>query len=205
LYIIIPLLLIAGSLLGVTIIVRRKMPYLRKLSPEAHQVGDSILRDYFPELVAWFRSIKWHENRQAALRETEKFLRRMRLVFLKFDHLSERLIKKVRKVHLSSDFKAKTENVSLNKEVPAAPQGGTAPALETPESLKAREQELIIEISQDPKNASLYETLGDLYLKINSDIDAREAYEAALAIEPNNQIVARKYSSLLKKSTATTQ
>ncbi len=199
-FIIVPLIFIVGSLVGMAIIVRRKLPYLRKLSPESHEFGEHIFSDFFPELVGWFKGIKWHEYNQISLRETEKLLRRLRLVVLKVDHVSERLIRKVRRTHITAHL----EQVATEAEKPVEPlvpdHTVVLPLQPTHEELKAREQQLIIEISQDPKNSGLYETLGDLYLKMSSIPDAKEAYEAALGFNPDNLVIARKYSALLKKT-----
>jgi len=199
LFIIIPLILIGVSIVGIALIVRRKFAYLIKLSPEAHEVSDNICEDFFPELISWFKQIPWHQYRQISLQELEKGLRRARLVFLKIDHASARLIQKVRHTHLATDLE---HNASIQAEtktdltVPEHMEMVVEPA---PEDLKGQEQQLIVEIAQDPKNASLYETLGDLYLKMDDTSDAKEAYEAGLAFGPDNQNLARKYSRLLKK------
>ena len=197
-FILVPLALIAISLLAIMVIIQRKLPYLRKLSPEAHQVSDQPLQDYFPELIQWLSQIKWRELQQGALRETEKLLRRSRLVISKIDHVSDRLIKKVRKIHLTNHLEQTAPVIEKAPETPVV-QNPVVFAEPTMEDLKAREQQLIIEIAQDPKNAELYEILGDLYMKMHSTTDAKEAYEAALGFNPDNQIVARKYSALLKK------
>jgi uncharacterized protein HemY len=197
-FILVPLILIVISLVAMAGIIQRKLPYLRKLSPDAHLVGEHPLQDYFPELMQWLSQIKWREYRQASLREIEKFLRRIRLVLLKVDHISDRLIKKIRRVHLTNHMEQVVPKIEKPVEA-VAPQAPVAFLEPTIEDLKAREQQLIIEIAQDPKNAELYEILGDLYMKMESSQDAREAYEAALGFNPDNQVVARKYSVLLKK------
>ena len=198
-FIIIPLILIGLSLIGIAFIVRRKFAYLIKLSPESHEVSANIFEDFFPELIAWFKQIPWHQYRQTSLQELEKGLRRMRLVFLKIDHASARLIQKVRHTHQITQLE---HTASVQPEVStevAVPEQTAIVAEPTPEDLKGQEQQLIIEIAQDPKNAGLYETLGDLYLKMNNIPDAKEAYEAGLGFNPDNQTLARKYSRLLKK------
>jgi tetratricopeptide (TPR) repeat protein len=194
-FILIPSLLIVLSLGGIGLIVYRKLPYLRKLSPEAHVVGDNLLYDFFPELISWFQKIPWHQYQQAILREVEKGLRRMRLAFLKIDHAAARLIQKVRHTHMTTQLEQQAV-VQPEKILP-----DQLPAFDKPEpeDLKAREQQLIIEVAQDPKNPSLYEMLGDLYLKMESLQDAKEAYEAGLGFSPDNEALAHKYSALLKK------
>ena len=194
-FIIAPLILVGISVIGMVVIVRRKMPYLRKLSPEAHEVSANIFDNFFPELILWFKQIPWHQYRQTSLQELEKGLRRMRLAFLKIDHASARLIQKVRRTHLATQLE---HTASIQTEV-VVPESMEIVAEPTPEDLKGQEQQLIIEIAQDPKNAGLYETLGDLYLKMNNIPDAKEAYEAGLGFSPDNQALAHKYSKLLKE------
>ncbi len=203
-FIITPLILIAVSIVGMAVIVSRKMTYLRKLSPESNEVSDNIFKDFFPELITWFNQIPWHQYRQVTLQEIEKGLRRMRLVFLKIDHASARLIQKVRHTHLATQLEHTTSIQSDVSTEVVVPEHMEIVAEPTPEDLKAQEQQLIIEIAQDPKNVNLYEKLGDLYLKMDIIPDAKEAYEAGLGFNPDNQTLARKYSALLKKIGETT-
>ena len=198
-FITIPLILIGLSLIGMVVIVRRKMPYLRKLSPEAHEVSDNIFEDFFPELLEWFNQIPWHQYRQTSLQELEKGLRWMRLAFLKIDHASVRLIQKVRRTHQTTHLEHTASVQTESSTEVVVPEHMEIVAEPTPEDLKGQEQQLIIEIAQDPKNDSLYEILGDLYLRMENNQDAKEAYEAGLGFNPNNQNIARKYSRLLKK------
>src|SRR3989344_8282427 len=186
-FIIIPLILIGLSLVCVAVIVYRKMPYLRKLSPESHEVSDNILNDFFPELIGWFNQIPWHQYRQKSLQELEKGLRRMRLAFLKIDHIFSRLIQKVRRTHLATEIEHSTTlQIESNMEV-AKTDNTEIVAEPTAEDLKGQEQQLIIEIAQAPKNVGLYEKLGDLYLKMDNILDAKEAYEAGLGFGPDNK------------------
>ncbi len=198
-FITIPLILIGLSLVGMAVIIQRKMPYLRKLSPEAHEVSDNILEDFFPELIIWFSQIPWHQYRQVSLQELEKGLRRLRLVFLKIDHASARLIQKVRHINHAAHIEHAVSVQSETSIEAIEPEKTAMVAEPEPEDLKGQEQQLIIEIAQNPKNVVLYETLGDLYLKMGNIQDAKEAYEAGLGFNPDNQNLARKYSKLLKK------
>ena len=198
-FITVPLVLIGISVIGIAFIVRRKFAYLIKLSPEAHEVSDNIFEDFFPELIKWFSQIPWHQYRQSSLQELEKGLRWMRLAFMKIDHASVRLIQKVRRTHISNHLEYTASVQSETSTEVAVPEHMTIVAEPTQEDLKGQEQQLIIEIAQDPKNAGLYEKLGDLYLKMDIISDAKEAYEAGLGFGPDNPDLARKYSRLLKK------
>lgn len=200
-FIILPLIFIAGSAVGVFVIIRRKMPYLKKLTPENNEIGESVLHDFFPELMAWIGQIDLAEIKQHALRELEKFLRKLRVATLKVDHISDSLIKNIRRAHLNNHI----EHVIADEKA-AEPAPKTEPAKDPKtvmmEDLKTQEQKLIIEIAQNPKDPKLFEVLGDLYLKLENLQDARDAYEAALGLNPNDQGIARKYSRLLKKPEA---
>lgn len=199
-FLLVPLIFIIGSAAGIIVIVYRKLPYLKKLTPENHEVGDTLVHDLYPEIFAWFDQVKWHEVRQYTLVELEKFLRKLRLATLKIEHLSDALIKKVRHTHLSGHI----EQMIAEEKVPE-PAAMVEPVKDPQQALieefKAQEQKLIIEIAQNPKDPRLYEVLGDLYLKLENHSDAREAYEAALSLEPTNEVLARKYSKLLHPKT----
>ena len=211
-FIIVPLLLIIGSLSGIAIIVHRKLPHLKKLIPETNESGNGIVKDFFPELFAWICSMEFKSYKQLSLTEVEKFLRRLRVMSLKIDHMSDSMIKKIRKVQLTNHLeKAVIERPSPDvASAPAAPSQrdksqhkgdiGTGPLDIGTDELKAREQKLIIDIAQNPKDSELYEELGDLYLKMNSAQDAKESYEAALELNPSDIALARKYSRLLKNT-----
>src|SRR3989344_7164044 len=120
------------------VIVRRKMPYLRKLSPEAHEVSDNIFEDFFPELISWYNQIPWHQYRQTSLQELEKGLRWMRLAFLKIDHASARLIQKIRRTHQATQLEhTASEQAESSAEV-LVPEQTAIVAEPTPEDLKGQ-------------------------------------------------------------------
>src|SRR3990167_4729165 len=78
------------------------MPYLKKLTPESHQMGATLWHDMFPEMIDGFHRIKFREYFTLTLVETEKLLRKIRLVFSKIDRVSNLLITHVRRVHRES-------------------------------------------------------------------------------------------------------
>jgi len=190
-FFIIPISVIIFCLAGVSFIVSRKWSYAKKLTPDSHQFSETIFHDFFPELFNLTNSSKLKEYRQSFLKEIEKLLRRLRVASLKIDYTSDSLIKRIRKVHVANTIEQETlDNIELDKNE----------AINSEEDrLKKQEQDLIIEIAKNPKEFNLYDKLGDLYLQMNDSTQAQEAYEAALALDPNNQDLARKYSKLLKK------
>ncbi|MBX4190231.1 hypothetical protein KW791_02995 [Candidatus Parcubacteria bacterium] len=201
-FLLIPLLCIAASFAGISIIVWRKVQYVQKLTPETGVASAGLVHEFFPELMEWFGDFNLTQYKQLSLKEVEKILRRLRVVSLRIDHVSDRLIKKIRKVHVASDLGKPVElpkveiKEELIKEVVQEPVV-VAPVVEEEPVWKKEEQKLIVAIAQSPKDPQLYETLGDLYLSINNTHDAQESFEAALELNPHNATLARKYSRLL--------
>lgn len=193
-FILIPVTLILVSAIGISVIVFRKMPYLNKLTPETHSGGD-ILNDLFPELSDGLKNLKLREYGDLWFVELEKFLRRLRLFSLKIDRMSDAWIKKIR----SGNISRATNLIEEKEETAEAPLKVYSAPVITMEEMKREEQGLIIEIAKNPKNPSLYEALGDLYLKMNSLSDAKESFEAAIELNPENEELKKKHSKVLKK------
>lgn len=183
-FILIPFLLILASAIGIFVIVWKKVPYLGKLTVADAQLGPSIWADFFPELTNGVNGTRLKHYRGVWLLELEKFLRRLRLMSMKMDRMSDSLIKKIR-------------NITERKH-PSTGSGPAASSLAVPEEkaedLKREEQRLIIEIAKNPKNPALYEVLGDLYMKISNFVDAKESYEAAIELNPAKEELKKKHS-----------
>lgn len=188
------MVLIVASVFGIFAVVWRKMPYLEKVVVQA-DAGSDLFYDYFPELMDFIKGLKLNEHRDVWLVEFEKLLRRLRIVSLKMDRLSDSLIKKIRKVGESSKTSpaAVLENNGVTEMLTAKPQRDT-----TLDDIRREEQRLIIEIAKNPKNPNLYETLGDLYVKINNLPDAKESYEAAMELNSANEGLKKKHSQVLE-------
>ncbi len=204
-FILVPLILILASVVGVSVIIFRKMPYLNKLTPETHlstqtgAIGD-FLADLFPEFSEVVKSLKLKEYGRLWLVELEKFLRKLRVISLKIDRISESWIKKIRRGH---SFGAATSSIVEKKETTEIPMAKTQPAQKiTLEDMKREEQKLIIEIAKNPKDGKLYEVLGDLYIKMNDLSDAKESFEAAIELSPGSELLQKKLSQVVEKLNA---
>ncbi|MBI2674174.1 MAG: hypothetical protein HYX22_00315 [Candidatus Yanofskybacteria bacterium] len=151
----------------------------------------TIARDFCPEIWNWAKGIKVKEYKEMWLIETEKLLRKFRLVSMKMDRFSDSLIKKIRK---------RTYRPAAEFDSSVEPQGqaSTKDNVGTG-TLKKDEQRLIIEIAKNPKDAVLYEELGDLYAKMGGYRDAKESYEAAIELNSNNEELKKKLSQALEK------
>ncbi|MEK7076339.1 MAG: tetratricopeptide repeat protein [Patescibacteria group bacterium] len=195
-FILVPLTLLLASAVGILVVVFRKMPYLNKLTPETHAGGD-ILTDLFPELSAGFKGLKLKEYGDLWLVELEKLLRRLRVISLKMDRISDSWIKKIRKGNISRTINSSIEKKTETIEIPVSKAQSVQ--VITMKDMKREEQRLIIEIAKNPKDSKLYEVLGDLYIKTNNFSDAKESFEAAIELSPNNEELQKKLSQVLEK------
>lgn len=219
-YISIPLILVAIALAGIFIIVWRKMPYLKKLTrlnfaeqnpggltPEAHEQRKGWWHSMLPEIVDWYRGIPFKRYRETVFRETEKLLRKIRLVFSQIDRISASLIRSVRRVHIESALE-RTPEQAANERDEKVPLGEKLSVsarrqdISPKDQPKKREHELIIEIAKNPKDPSLYESLGDIYVELGGYEDAKESFEAALEFKPGDKVLSQKLSRALEKLSA---
>lgn len=199
-FILIPLLLILASLGGILFVTLRKLPRLRKLaeaesSNSVYTEGGwrAFVYELCPEIWNWAGSIRIKEYKDIWLIEAEKLLRRLRLTSLKIDRFSGLLIKKIRN-HASSENGStfSVDEIKKDKEE-------TEAKIDDKTELKKNEQRLIMEIAKNPKNASLYEELGDLYAKMSDYLDSKESYEAGIELNSNNEKLKVKLSQVLEK------
>jgi len=222
LFLLIPLILIVISAGGVLFIIWRKLPRLEKLA-EAESVNRASFRgersdkdsaktgilsetqsrvyaesgwchvffDLCPEIRNWAKNIKAKEYKEMWLIETEKLLRRLRVASLKMDRFSDSLITKIRKQTHSGGNSAFSVEEIKNQQDTKAEDGKV--------EFKKNEQRLIIEIAKNPKNAALYEELGDLYSGAGDYKDAKESYEAAIELNSNSEGLKKKLSQILEK------
>ncbi len=176
------------------VIVWRKKAFLRKLTPETHEVGESWLHDMAPEVVDWYRGIPWHHYVQSTMLEVEKFLRRIRLWFMAVDRMSEQLVREVRRVQHQAGQQAleHQEQLQAAKEEKEEEHDADEVDMDDPEQLAREEQRLIVAIAQSPKEAALYSDLAKVSMKMKNYEDAIEALTAASKLEPENTSYLRR-------------
>ncbi len=189
LFLTIPLGLALVSLVVIIVIVWRKMPYLRKLTPEAHEMGDTVLHDFAPEMVDQIKSIPWRQSFQNVLMEFEKALRRGRLLISSLDRVSDKVIKKVRRVHEETERRkgdADRRAEERKGEAERRKEEADEIDMEDPDQLRQEEQRLIVAIAQSPKDVELYSRLARVYMRLQNYGDAIEALSAALKLAPKD-------------------
>ena len=201
-YLIIPLGIFFGAIITIFWIISRKFVYLKKLTPEAVENvfesngnHSSFFAELFPEMTIFFKRVNLRAYGVDILTEFEKLLRKLRLISLKIDGLTNRLIYRVRrstKKHeqiLIKEAELEEEKLSdfeyndLGSDV----------------DLKEKEQLLIIEIAKNPKDARLYNELGNLYMRTGEYEDAKNSFEKILELEPENEAIHRKLARVLSK------
>lgn len=205
-FIIVPLILIAIAIIGISIIVWRKVPYLKKLDIESiTNSGPNLFtwREFFYDILpeAASQKPKLREFKDIWLSELEKFVRRMRLVSLKLDRLTDRVIRKIRRVNRPSPIAEIKKEEILKESKLQEGKNETKPAqASNMAELKQKEQSIIIQIAKDPKNSELYKELSDLYVIMEQWADAKESIEAAIAIKPDDEDLKKKKSFILEKN-----
>lgn len=208
-YLIIPLFLILVSLVGIFVVIYKKKEYLDKLyslnTADDGTTAVSLPRfnvinfssEFFPEAGQLLAKIDINKYKTLWLVETEKFLRKIRLLFLRVDRLSDSLIKKIRRVHTNGKLNGYVTEELVAEQKPVA-QINEKEKISF-NFLKNEEERLIIEIAQNPKDHRLYEKLGDLYIEMENWLDAKESYEASIELNPTAEELKRKLSFALEK------
>jgi tetratricopeptide (TPR) repeat protein len=202
LFFIIPLSLAVAALLIVTIVVWRKMSFLRKLTPEAHDMGDTWLHDMAPEVITKARGIHWRQYMHLVLVEFEKFLRRVRLAMSALDRASDRLVRKVRRVHQETAKQVQDIQEKQDEAVREEEKDLEELDMNDPDQLRQEEQRLIVAIAQHPKDVDLYSELARVYAKLGNLADAVEALQAAVKLDSENENFKKRLESAQKRLSA---
>lgn len=205
-FLLIPLSIFILSSIIVLYISLRKFAYLKKLNTNSDsstvEMGEVSFSQFmcqmFPEVFDYFRKVDVAAHKSSFLLEFEKFLRKIRLAFLKVDNVSNNLIHKIRATHIQEAQKSqekieaqKLEDMFVN-EVSVMTEGQ--------EDFKKKEHELIIEIAKNPKNPILYKSLGDLYIKTEQWEYAKESFLSAIKLDPTIKGIKRKLELANKMS-----
>ncbi len=180
-------------------IISRKFVYLKKLTPEiiegSSETQENFWAELFPGLADRFKTSKFRVYRLNVLAEFEKLLRRLRLLSLRLDTTTNQLIHRVRKsvVHhegmINGEAAAQAEQELMAN---ITNENGRADP-------KEEEQRLIIEIAKNPKDATLYKKLGNIYMKTGEWHDAAESFKKVLELNPEDETTQNKLERLLKK------
>ena len=185
LYFIIPLAIFVVAVVLALSIVGRKMPYLRKLTPESHETGETIIHDFAPEAVEWIRGIPWRQFLHRILSELEIGLNRLRQAMYGLGHASESVMKGVRRAgqKAAKSHVAAVAQLEEDKKEREAEYDPDEVDMTDPEQLRAEEQRLIVAIAQNPKDVELYSDIARVYMRLRAYGDAVEALEQAVRLD----------------------
>jgi len=207
--------LIASSLIGLGIIIFRKIPILANLSEE-----EMIILARKKGIIQKMREINYKQYWFNLMVYLEKFLRRIKIVFLKIENLlgkwinwlrnrsqimsqksrewiKQRDIKK-QKMEESLSNKTKDEiSIKVNKEEVENKIEQEEDDLSISELKKPikEEQKWINLIIEDPKNITAYKFLGLLYWKQHNYLDAKNSLEMAVKLGSKD----KKVKEILKE------
>ena len=207
--------LIAFSLVGLGIIIFRKIPILANLSEE-----EMIILARKKGIIQKMREINYKQYRFNLMVYLEKFLRRIKIIFLKIENLlgkwinwlrgrsqimsqkSREWIKQrdIKKQKMEESLSNKTKDgisIKINKEEVENKIEQEEDDLSISELKKPikEEQKWINLIIEDPKNITAYKFLGLLYWKQHNYLDAKNSLEMAVKLGSKD----KKVKEILKE------
>lgn len=199
-FILIPLAIFIASLAAISYLALKKSNQAKELAlADSDGAIRGFITDLMPEVFNYFQRINVAAHKSTLLLEFEKFLRRMRIMLLRVDNLSSKLMHKVRETHINETQKAEEKAQQIEEAKADAEAVEYINSITNTEStavaateLQLKEKEIILAISQDPKNKALYKNLGDVYLEMQQWRDARESFNSALQLDPNIRGVKNK-------------
>ena len=201
--------LIAFSVIGLVIIIYRKIPLLARLSDE-----EITILDRKKGVIQKIREVDYKQYWLNSIIALEKFLRRIKIVFLKIENLLSKCIyflrnrsqimtqkskewirhreaKRAENKEIVSDKTEEPIFVKVNKKDLPVSQEKTEPEIieedddlpisELKKPIK-EEQKWIDLIVEDPKNITAYKFLGLLYWKQHNYSDAKASLEMAIKL-----------------------
>lgn len=194
--------LIILSLTGLGVVIYRKIPVLANLSDE-----EIMILSRKKGLIQWIREINYKQNGLNLMIFLEKFLRRLKIIFLKIENLLSKWIKSLRTQSQIMTQKSKEwirQREIKRREKQESLLNGTdkevsikinnrkmdlqfekimdeLPLDELKKPIK-EEQKWIDLIVENPKNITAYKFLGLLYWKQHNYSDAKASLEMAVKL-----------------------
>lgn len=203
-FFLVPFGIFVVSVIAIGWIISRKFIYLKKLEPEVVESvvpeQESFWAEFFPGLATRFNSVNFRQYRLNFLAEFERFLRKLRLLSLKLDTATSRLIHSVRKSVVHHESIIQSEAVAQAEQEMRIVNGinginGNGKSVDW----KEEEHKLILEIATNPKEAALYKKLGNIYMKAGEWHDAAESFKKVLELTPDDETTRNKFERVSRK------
>ncbi|MDP3794650.1 MAG: hypothetical protein Q8R13_01840 [bacterium] len=168
---------LAVSLGGMAYLVIRALPRMRQLPEQA-----PIPRAKWEHIVIAVRdNMYWRKWQPRVMAFLARFLHRSRLGTLKMDNRLSRWIESVRK--RSRLMSARSHSWFLERQLARKKAPVISFAVLAEEKLKAKEDELLKRIQENPKDPAAYREIGEIYERMGNQSDASEAVAAAVKLE----------------------
>jgi tetratricopeptide (TPR) repeat protein len=187
----IPYVLVLVSFLGIVALFLKKAPVLAKLPAE--QINEqakvaltsktvNLIKDKIAHPNYWLAFLVW----------VEKFLRKVRIVFLRLDNFCISLIASSRE--RSKKLAIKSRNWVSERRMQKIEKLKLLADLRRTSGDK--EEMLLSILKQNPKDIKAYKELGALYLEQENYQDAKSAFEEVLKINPEDEIAPEKLTEI---------
>ncbi len=218
-FFLIPFSLFLVASIAIFLIVSRKFVYLKRLSPnileDSSVVSGGFIQSFWGELLHWGSSFNFKEEGVKFLSESEKLLRKLRVVALRIDSFTHALIQRIR-VTVQEHREKKAQERERAAVVPPIGQPVLDSANEpmvrviqddsiaigydlerSRQYLREEEQRLIFAIAKNPRDPQLYKELGEIYIGTREYDDARQSFAMALELDPEDTIIKKKLNRVL--------
>ncbi len=208
----IPQIIISVSIVGIIVLVARKMPQISSIPEEKKTLDMNGVNRRFkvPGILkrtkAKIKSFKRSKFLHDSLDFFERLLRKSKVVFLKIENKITEWAEKIKKqsqkvkekrrgvevqvthkVQDSTDDEVKFTNVQKQDRLRSSSYGVSKEEIE---------QRYIDAISSNPRDIAVYKKLGKLYQEHGNLEDAKEVYKQILKINPDDEISKEQLSSL---------
>jgi tetratricopeptide (TPR) repeat protein len=198
----IPAGIFLASVLGITLLVMRKFPYLRRLTPEVldkNRDPRGFWGELFPEAAQRLKPVKLIKHRVDLMSFFGKIVSSIRILFRKVESRMKGLAENMKR-KTENDTKIITNELKKEKAQEVAAKRASQVDGQSQEGLKQLEQDLIIEVAKNPKNPVIYEKLADVYVKMGQTEDAIQSMETAVKLNPENKSYQNRLHQLLGKN-----
>lgn len=173
--ILIPQLIIVLALVGIIVILARKIPVVAKMEIKEEEILENQNKIAETESLVDRTKRLSHKYLDIILGALERLLKQLRISSLKLENKSALWIQELRKK--SRKVKKLKDRANLNK----------------------KEKELIAIIAKNPQDIEAYKNLGFLYLEQKNYRDARSSFEEALRINPEDKEAGKQLKELKTK------
>lgn len=204
-----PQIIIIASISGIIVIIARKLPLLSSIPKDAKISDISGKADFIKtpgflnKLLLTIKGFKYSEHFHRFLDLSERFLRKLKIVFLKLENKitdwAEFLRQQSQKVRIRREgigIEIKNGGDDCPEVLRLDKKSGSGASAQEEREIDLIEEKYIAEITKNPRDIEIYRMLGELYIKKNNISDAREAFRQILRLNPSDKDAGLKLMKL---------